>query len=137
MRHITLIAMALLMGVAMLLSGAGRAGAEVAAGQRLYLQYCSACHGPAGKGDGVVSGFMRPKPPDLTVLAQHNRGVFPTALVVNVIDGRATSRAHGDPDMPVWGRILQSDAAEGSDPELAVHSIVTQITDYLRSIQAK
>jgi hypothetical protein len=40
--------------------------------------------------------------------------------------------------MPVWGRILQSsDGDNAGDRELAVHSIVTQITDYLRSIQAK
>ena len=25
------------------------------AGRPLYLKYCSACHGPEGKGDGVVS----------------------------------------------------------------------------------
>lgn len=120
-----------------LLIAVAPAGAETAAGQRLYLQYCSACHGPTGKGDGVVSGFMRPKPADLTLLAKHNNGVFPTVTVVNVIDGRATPRAHGDADMPVWGAILKSEAGDASNPELVVHSVVTQITDYLRSIQAK
>jgi len=113
------------------------AGAETAAGQRLYLQYCSACHGSTGKGDGIVSGFMRPTPPDLTLLARQNNGVFPTVTVIDAIDGRSTLRAHGDADMPVWGAILKSDAGDDKNPELAVYSAVAQITDYLRSIQAK
>ena len=29
--------------------------------KKVYQQYCAACHGSDGKGDGVVSGFMRPK----------------------------------------------------------------------------
>lgn len=120
-----------------LLLGAARAQAEIAAGRQLYLRYCSACHGPEGKGDGVVSGFMTPKPIDLTALAKSNHGLFPTLTIVKTIDGRATPRAHGDPDMPVWGVILKSDAGGASNPELAVHSVVMQITDYLRSIQAK
>ena len=88
-------------GTVLLLLGSGAAEGEVAAGRQLYLRYCSACHGSDGKGDGVVSGFLRPKPADLTLLARSHDGVFPTLTVVEVIDGRATPRAHGDPDMPV------------------------------------
>ena len=120
-----------------LLLGAGAAAGEVAAGRQLYLKYCSACHGPDGSGDGVVSGFLRPQPTDLRLLAKSHDGVFPTLTVVKVIDGRATSRAHGDPDMPVWGTILRAEEGEANNPELAVHSVVMQITDYLPSIQAR
>ena len=128
---------AMVAGAVALLFGSGAAQGEVAAGRQLYLRYCSACHGADGRGDGVVSGFLRPKPADLTLLAKNHDGVFPTLTVVKVIDGRATPRAHGDPDMPVWGTILKAQEADASNPELAVHSIVMQITDYLRSIQAK
>jgi mono/diheme cytochrome c family protein len=38
-------------------------------GKAEYTKYCGACHGPAGKGDGFVATFLRPKPPDLTQLA--------------------------------------------------------------------
>ena len=31
-----------------------------------YDQYCTTCHGPQGKGDGVMSKFLEPKPKDLT-----------------------------------------------------------------------
>ena len=57
--------------------------------------------------------------------------------IADTIDGRSMPRAHGDADMPVWGRILQSDAAGANNPEVNVYSVVAQITDYLRSIQAK
>ena len=103
----------------------------------MYLQYCSACHGSTGKGDGIVSGFMQPKPPNLTLLAKHNKGIFPTVTVINIIDGRSTVRAHGDADMPVWGAILRSDAGDAKNPDLVVYSVVAQITDYLRSMQVK
>jgi mono/diheme cytochrome c family protein len=127
----------LLMTALVVLVAAQPAAADATAGRRLYLQYCSACHGPGAQGDGVVSGFMRPKPPDLTQLAKRNKGTFPTVLVIDTIDGRSMPRAHGDSDMPVWGTILRADAAGADNPELNVHSVVTQITDYLRSIQAK
>ena len=120
-----------------LLLGASAVEGEVTAGHRLYLQYCSACHGPDGKGDGAVSGFLRPKPIDLTLLSKGHDGVFPTLTVVKVIDGRATPRAHGDAEMPVWGEILRAQEGDANNPELAVHSVVMQITDYLRSIQTK
>jgi mono/diheme cytochrome c family protein len=120
----------------LLVAGAAEAG-EMAGGRHLYLKYCSACHGPDGKGDGVVSGFLRPKPIDLTLLAKSHDGVFPTLTIVQVIDGRATPRAHGDADMPVWGTILKAQEGDASNPELAVHSVVLQITDHLRSIQAE
>ena len=128
----TLLAVALVVQVA-----AQAVAADAPAGQRLYLQYCSACHGPGARGDGVVSGFMRPQPPDLTQLAKRNKGIFPTVQVIDTIDGRSMPRAHGDTDMPVWGKIFQSDAAGADNPEVNVYSVVAQITDYLRSIQAK
>jgi len=31
-----------------------------------YDQLCATCHGPEGKGDGVMSKFIEPKPKDLT-----------------------------------------------------------------------
>lgn len=39
--------------------------ASVATGERLFKIYCTPCHGPGGKGDGLVSPKFIP-PPDLT-----------------------------------------------------------------------
>jgi len=37
----------------------------LAAGKRVYDDKCAACHGSAGKGDGVAAARLNPKPPDL------------------------------------------------------------------------
>lgn len=63
-------------------------------GRELYLRYCSACHGPHAKGDGVASSFMRPSPPDLTLLAKQHGGEFPLDIVAKMIDGRGMPRVH-------------------------------------------
>jgi mono/diheme cytochrome c family protein len=102
-----------------------------------YLRYCSACHGEGGKGDGVVSGFMRPQPTDLTVLAKKNNGQLPSGHLMRVIDGRETVRAHGDPNMPVWGEILKEEAGASIAKEAVVRGKLVLIVDYLASIQQK
>jgi len=91
-------------------------------GRALYLRYCGACHGPAGKGDGIAGDFMRPKPTDLTQLARKNRGEFPFQKTIQAIDGTMRVRPHGESEMPVWGEVLREPLA---------------ITNYLRSIQSK
>jgi mono/diheme cytochrome c family protein len=91
-------------------------------GKAQYLKHCGACHGPAGKGDGIAGTFMRPKPADLTAIAKENGGKFPVERTMDVIDGRHTVRAHGDPDMPVWG---------GAIPRESIRAIA----EYLGSIQ--
>ena len=35
-------------------------------GKGLFAQYCAACHGPTGKGDGPAAAALNPKPTDLT-----------------------------------------------------------------------
>jgi mono/diheme cytochrome c family protein len=111
------------------------------AGHRLYRQYCGACHGPEGHGDGVASSMMRPPPPDLTRLAARHGGQFPMETVVKTIDGRDMPRAHGEPAMPVWGEIFRHELGDGSTHprgiERRVHERIYAIAEYLRSIQAK
>lgn len=40
--------------------------ASVARGAEVYTQYCAACHGPRGKGDGPVGLSLNPRPADLS-----------------------------------------------------------------------
>lgn len=101
-----------------------------------YLKYCSACHGQSGKGDGVVSGFMRPKPTDLTQIAKKAGGRFPYAQVAAAIDGTTTVRAHGDADMPVWGEMFREEAPPVA-PHATARGKVMLITDFVASIQQK
>jgi mono/diheme cytochrome c family protein len=107
---------------------------DAAAGEVIYLRYCAACHGRTMKGDGPVATGLKNPPTDLTTLAQKNKGVFPYDRVAGVIDGRATSRVHGTPDMPVWGEIFAvTTGTEASNAEEAVR----RITHYVWAHQAK
>jgi mono/diheme cytochrome c family protein len=123
-------------GLLTALAGSSRA-ADTVDGRKLYLKYCSACHGESGKGDGVVSQSMRPHPIDLTQLAKKAGGSFPAADIAGRIDGRETSRFHGDPDMPIWGEILRDPSATGKAAEQSATSKVVLIRDYLKTIQEK
>ena len=79
------------------------------AGQDLFEFYCASCHGRDGKGKGRVAPALKVPPPDLTTLAQQNRGAFPAARLESVIKGedRLSPPTHGASDMPVWGPIFK------------------------------
>jgi mono/diheme cytochrome c family protein len=125
-------------GAALLIvaSAAGAAEREDP-GKAAYLKYCGACHGPAGKGDGIAGTFMQPKPTDLTQIAKSNGGAFPYQRTMDTIDGRNAVRAHGDPDMPVWGQVLSEHAGMGHEARGAVKGTISLITNYIGSIQDK
>ncbi|MCA8880199.1 MAG: c-type cytochrome [Rhodobacteraceae bacterium] len=81
---------------------------DPANGQVLYSRHCSQCHGPDAKGNGPMAEILAIAPPDLTQLAAHNDGVFPTEAVARQIDGRAPILAHGG-EMPVFGPFFGGD----------------------------
>ena len=106
-------------------------------GKQMYLKYCSACHGESGKGDGVVSGFLQPKPTDLTQIAKKKGGEFPFMMVAEDIDGTNPVKAHGDPAMPVWGEVFRTDVSAPIARQAQIRGRIMLITDYVRSIQVK
>jgi mono/diheme cytochrome c family protein len=105
---------------------------DIDLGKTEYEATCAACHGRTGKGDGPVSEELRTKPPDLTLIAKRNGGVFPADFLRRVIDGRKTLRAHGTYEMPVWGPAFLRAGSED-----AVRGRILAIIAYLRSIQLK
>ena len=107
---------------------------EAALGQVIYTRYCAACHGREGKGDGPVAPGLVRKPIDLTALAAKNGGRFPFDKTARAIDGRETPRAHGLPDMPVWGEVFGK--TTGTEAP-SVADAVKRITHYVWSIQVK
>ena len=114
------------------------------AGQAEYQSSCATCHGIDGKGKGPISTELRLPPPDLTVLAKKNNGVFPLSSVYEAIDGRKVIIAHGTRDMPVWGWRLSPAQIEQSlrhylpiDPEYVVRLRILAVIDYLNRIQEK
>lgn len=111
------------------------AAADMKPGEAAYRRYCSACHGTEGKGDGIVAGYMTPRPPDLTLLAKNNGGTFPTMRVIAIIDGRETVRAHGEREMPVWGEVFARQGSQATDARARARGQVQEITSYLQAIQ--
>ena len=121
-------------------------------GQQLYSKYCAACHGSAGKGDGVVGTMLNPKASDLTQIAKKNGGKFPFYEVMMIINGRGPDsqnpnadlpgipKAHGDAAMPVWGEIFsREELSKGTSMDLQLEATgkIMMITEYLQSIQQK
>ena len=108
---------------------------QVEVGKQNYLRYCGSCHGPNAKGDGVLSGTLKQKPADLTLIAQKNGGKFPTADIVSFIDGTKPVAAHGDREMPVWGEVMKEESPGALGQQAAVQAKITSIVNYLKSIQ--
>ena len=94
-------------------------------GEEMFAVYCSSCHGLFAKGG---SG------PDLTTLAKRNDGVFPAAMVKEVIRGEGRIRPHTPKDMPTWGLLFRY-VGSGSDPEVNLR--IHNLTQYLKGIQEK
>ena len=100
-------------------------------GRMLFLTYCASCHGPNGRGDGVMSGELRRVVPDLSKYAMRNGGVFPSVRVRQIIDGTGVA-AHGTRDMPVWGDAFRR-MRGGSDASATER--IALLTKFLESIQ--
>jgi mono/diheme cytochrome c family protein len=104
-------------------------------GEADFQTYCASCHGPAGKGDGVIATSLAKRPPDLTRLANRHGGVFPDDRVFKMIEGRSPGTSHRGTDMPVWGDVFAK-ATESDGPEAAAARI-TALVKYLEMIQEK
>jgi mono/diheme cytochrome c family protein len=102
-------------------------------GQDQFATYCASCHGTGARGDGVVGALLSKRPPDLTLLAARNKGVFDREMVYRIIDGRQPVAGHGGADMPVWGDAF-SRSAEGSSPA-AIKDRISAIVNWLERIQ--
>jgi mono/diheme cytochrome c family protein len=121
-------------------SGLTIAADEMDIGKQDYDANCAVCHGLAGKGDGPYAAKLKLPMPDLTVLAKNNGGVFPSARVFNLIDGRDEVQGHGPRDMPVWGEDYLAKAPRGEsvlNREGYVRGRILTLIDYMNRLQAK
>lgn len=124
---------------------------DVDVGKAEFQSSCASCHGMDGKGKGPVSGQLKVSPPDLTILAKNNNGVFPTSAVYETIDGSKTVAAHGNREMPIWGERFNpimnaphivDPTYDALDPsrelrEVVVRTRILAVIDYLNRIQQK
>jgi len=114
-------------------SGAQAQPTSGESGDYLFRNYCAACHGQSGKGNGPLADSMRTRPANLTEIAKRNKGVFPKDLIYRTIDGREPVKGHGGPDMPIWGDVF-SRSVEGGNP-VVVRTRIESIVDYLQRLQ--
>lgn len=110
---------------------------DKSSGEFLFLTFCSTCHGEDARGDGPTAQVLTVKPADLTGLTAGNGGTFPTARVIDRIEGGDRLVAHGDP-MPVYAGVF--DGAESvviATPgrEIQTNAVVADLVAYLESIQ--
>lgn len=110
-------------------------------GKREFEANCASCHGVSGKGNGPLQELLRRSPPDLTLLAQKNQGVFPMNRLYEVIDGEGVA-AHGSRDMPVWGleyRIRDAEyyADTPYDAQALVRSRILALLEYINRLQVR
>jgi len=102
---------------------------EVLPGSKLFAENCTYCHGPDGKGGGILAKEMKLTPPDLTTLAARSSGAFPTEYVSSLLRG-TSGNAHGG--MPNWTSIFADECGAAS-----ANRAVTELGVYLKTIQAK
>jgi len=110
---------------------------SAASGAEMYAQYCAACHGPSGKGDGPAASYFKTPPADLTTLAKRHGGNYPDTYVTTVLDhGVQEAKAHGSKDMPVWGPLFGSISGARSVSAQEVKLRISNLTEYLKSLQS-
>ena len=107
----------------------------VTSGNEMYTTYCAVCHGADGKGNGPAAPALKSHPTDLTMLAKKNGGTFPAAHVTTTLEFGVENPAHGSKDMPIWGDLFKTLHPAGSNTSALIRLRVSNITDYLKTIQ--
>jgi mono/diheme cytochrome c family protein len=104
-------------------------------GASIFRNYCAACHGLDGRGNGPVSKALKREVPDLTRLSQRNDGAFPAVHVRTTIMFGADDllSAHGSKEMPIWGPIFHEIEFDQDLGNVRLENI----SKYLESIQRK
>ena len=117
---------------------------QIAEGEAIFRLYCSPCHGVDARGGGPVAADLKTEPPSLRDITKRRNNVFDAREITAFIDGRDMPRAHGTPEMPIWGNLFRY-VAEVSDAlasdqeaiERRAQERISLIVKYLESIQEK
>lgn len=107
---------------------------NASSGAEMFKQYCAACHGKDGKGDGPAASDLKTAPADLTTLAKRNGGTFPADHVMEVLRNGVKAPAHGTSEMPTWGPLFQTIS---SRDQAIVNMRISNLTNYVKSLQEK
>jgi mono/diheme cytochrome c family protein len=103
-------------------------------GSDLYQAYCAVCHGNDAKGGGPMARALRVPPSDLTRIAVHSGGIFPTQRVERIISGESeVATGHGTREMPLWGPVFSQVAWDQDLGRVRIDNLAK----YLEKLQTK
>ena|ERR1700758_2134972 len=104
---------------------------DPSSGAGMYKGYCAACHGADGKGGGPAVEFLKEPPPDLTTMSKRYNEKSIALRVDSVLRLGTKSKAHGTPDMPIWGTLFSSLDRN----QQAVAMRISNLSQYIQSLQ--
>jgi mono/diheme cytochrome c family protein len=135
----------LLAGLAMTAGAAGCAvltGTDpgvTRSGASYYTEYCAACHGAGGKGDGPSAAGLSARPADLTRLSAANGGRFPLVRVMAKVYGYAEGQGGGGGAMPAFGPLFEGDTVlieTAPGVMTPTPAPLVAVAEYVRGLQA-
>lgn len=105
-------------------------------GRTAFENDCASCHGNDARGGGNFGRQLIQQPPDLTLLAVNNGGIFPLNYVMSTIDGFARA-PHFSGAMPEFGAGDMGDIVivENDGLGTPVPMRLLALADYLESVQ--
>ncbi len=104
--------------------------AQAERGKVIYDQYCASCHGADGK---TPIDSLERTPADLTyILKRRDIDKFPVQEIASIIDGRNYLSAHGDREMPAWGKVFADEEKLNDDQ---IRGKMGELISYLITIQ--
>lgn len=101
-----------------------------------FAAYCAVCHGNDGRGGGVLAEGLETAPPDVTLVARRNGGVFPKSQVMGHIAGYTMGRS--DSPMPSFADLLDGPTVmydDGSGQAVPTPARLVALADYVQSLQ--
>jgi high-affinity iron transporter len=124
---------------------------ELLEGEGLFIQQCTACHGPTGSGDGPSSGALTRLPPeigsfawqveqsDVEIAAALRQGIPGTAMprMLNVSDGDLAKVVAYVRTLPVRNRdVPVTQAASDSSADAVARAVLSTLDQALTAAQA-
>ena len=103
-------------------------------GKQMYKDYCAACHGIDGKGNGPVVEFLKAAPPDLTTMAKRYGEKSVVPKVTFILNSGTESKTHGTSEMPIWGPVF-SRLSHHNDQVVLLR--IHNLAEYVNAIQQK
>jgi len=100
-------------------------------GEALYKSYCTSCHGLDGTGNGPIAHSLQTHPSDLTHLAVHYQGKYPSHHVLETLKA-GPWREHAN--MPNWSTFFNNSSSNFGNP-LVTHIRLYNLNSYIKTLQ--